>query len=444
MPLIPRRWAGWVLVALLLPACSALDSGPPALTGLAPGDPQAVQVFAPWPSGPQAAAVSALHSAYQAEHPGALVGNPAAVATPVADPLNLLKYQLLNGDPLDVLGGVAVGTLNDTYAGAGLVAPLDDLYRSEGWDSAFPPALLGMMQAHDHRWAVPVSVRRGSLLWYNKGLFAKYGLQPPATFSDVFKAAAVFKAQNLVGVALGNHEPAVSAQLFEALLLGTLGADSYAGLWHQQTAWDDPRLATVFTTYLQMLPYQDPDHAALTWQQADDQLIAGQAGMLFMDDRVVADFQTKGFTDYGWVPAPGTAGLFDTVPTVFALPKTATHPDAARAWLHTAGSVGGQTAYAAPLAALAARRDAAPPAGNAYLQAAYADWQTATLVPSVTGGAAVGSAWTADYITAADGFVNSGNTTAATAAFVEACIRAGVCPPSPLLRSPSRTDAGRS
>jgi len=41
----------------------------------------------------------------------------------------------------------------------------------------------------------------------------------------------------------------------------------------------------------------------------------------------------------------------------------------------------------------------------------------------------VGSAWTADYITAADQFVNSGNTTVATAALVQACINAGVCPP---------------
>jgi len=423
------RWGALPALALLLTACSALDSAPPALTGLAPGDPNALQVFAPWPNGPEAAAVAALHAAYRAEHPGATVANPALVATPVANPLDLLKYQLLNGDPLDVLGGVTAGTLKDTYAAAGLLTPLDDLYRNEGWDTAFPPALLGMMQAHDQRWAVPVSVRRGSLLWYNKGLFAKYGLQPPATFADFFKAAEVFKAQKLFGLALGNHEPAVSAQLFETLLLGTLGADGYNGLWTQRTAWDDPRLATVFTTYLRMLPYEDPNHAYQTWQEADDQLIAGKAGMLFMDDRVVADFQAKGFTDYGWLPAPGTAGLFDTLPTVFALPKNAAHPDAAREWLHTAGSGAGQAAYAAPLGALPARRDAAPAAGNAYLQAAARDWQTAALVPSATGGAAVGSAWTADYITAADQFVNSGNTTAATAALVQACINAGVCPP---------------
>ncbi|MDQ2805438.1 MAG: ABC transporter substrate-binding protein [Chloroflexota bacterium] len=429
MLLTTRRWAGLVLTVLLLPACSALDSSVPALTGLAPGDPSALQVFAPWPSGPEAAAVAALHSVYRAEHPGATVANPAAVATPVADPLDLLKYQLLNGDPLDVLGGVAVGTLNDTYASAGLVAPLDDLYRSEGWERAFPPALSGMMQARDHHWAVPVSVRRGSLLWYNKAVFAKNGLQPPTTFADFFKVAEVFKAQKLPALALGNHEPTTSAQLFETVLLGTLGADAYNGLWTNHTHWDDPRVTAALATCRRLLEYEYFDHAHSTWQEADDLLIQGKAGMLLMDDRVVADFQAKGFTDYGWLPAPGTAGLFDTMPTVFALPKTAAHPAAARAWLHTAGSVAGQVAYAAPLGALPARRDAAPVAGNAYLQAAHADWQTATLVPSATSGAAVGSAWTADFITAADAFVNSGNTTAATAAFVQACSSAGICPP---------------
>ncbi len=260
-------------------------------------------------------------------------------------------------------------------------------------------------------------------------MFAKNGLQPPVTFADFFKAAEVFKAQKLPGLALGNHDPQTSAQLFETVLLGTLGADAYNGLWSNGTHWDDPRVTAALATCRRMLTYEYFDHAFLTWQEANDLIIQGKAGMLLMDDRVVADYAAKGFTDYGWVAAPGTAGLFDTIPTVFALPKTAAHPDAARAWLHTAGSVAGQAAYAAPLGALPARRDAAPAAGNAYLQAARADWQTATLVPSATGGAAVGSAWTADFITAADQFVNSGNTTAATAAFGQACISAGVCPP---------------
>lgn len=430
MRLTSRYWCAVLLPLLLLPAaCSAFDSAQPALTGLAPGDPNAVRVFVPWTGGPDAAAVQALHSAYRAAHPGATVANPAVVATPVADPLALLKYQLLNGDPLDVLGGVAPGTLGDTYAAAGLLAPLDGLYESEGWNTAFPPALIGMMTTHNHQWALPASVRRGSLLWYNKAVFAKNGLQPPTTFTDFFKAAEVFKAQKLFGLALGNHEPTISAELFETVLLGTLGAAGYTDLWTNRTHWDDPQVAAALATCRRILEYEYFDHAHITWQEADDLLIQGKAGMLFMDDQVVADFQAKGFSDYGWVAAPGTAGLFDTMPTVFALPKTAAHPDAARAWLHTAGSVAGQIAFAAPLGALPARRAAVSAAGNAYLAAAHADWQTATLVPSATSGAATGSVWTADYIAAADQFVNSGNSTAAQAAFVQACINAGVCPP---------------
>src|SRR5205807_27742 len=81
---------------------------------------------------------------------------------------------------------------------------------------------------------------------------------------------------------------------------GTLGADGYKGLWTGQTKWDDANVTDALNTFKKMLGYVNSDHAALTWDQANDQLIQGKAGMTIMGDWTDADYKAKKFTGYGW------------------------------------------------------------------------------------------------------------------------------------------------
>jgi len=70
--------------------------------------------------------------------------------------------------------------------------------------------------------------------------------------------------------------------------------------------------------------YVNSDHATLTWDQAADYLIPASAGAQPKaadgpdGDWAAGEFDNKGFTDYGWMAAPGTDKIYDTLADSFA------------------------------------------------------------------------------------------------------------------------------
>lgn len=186
------------------------------------------------------------------------------------------------------------------------------------------------------------------------------------------------------------------------------------------TKWDDAKVTTALDNFKKMLGYINSDHAALTWDQANDQLIAGKAAMTIMGDWVDADYKAKKFTDYGWANTPGTAGIYDALSDTFAMPKGAKDHDNALAWLKLAGSQVGQDAFNPLKGSIPARIDAGKGDYDAYLQSAITDWKKDTIVPSVVHGAAAKDGWAQSYTDAINTFVTSQDVAATQKALVQA------------------------
>ena len=79
--------------------------------------------------------------------------------------------------------------------------------------------------------------------------------------------------------------------------------------------------------------------------------------MTIMGDWLEGDNKAKEFTDYGWIPAPGTAGIYDALSDTFGLPKGAPNPDAVNCWLKVVGSKDGQEAFNPLKGSVCARTD---------------------------------------------------------------------------------------
>jgi glucose/mannose transport system substrate-binding protein len=286
--------------------------------------------------------------------------------------------------------------------------------------------VLEIVSANGHYWSVPVNIHRANVLWYNKKLFADNSLQAPATFDDFFKVADALKAKGITALALGDKEPFASGHLFEAVLVGTLGADGYSGLWTGKTKWDDAKVTDALNTTKKMLGYINSDHSALTWDQANDLLIQGKAGMTIMGDWVDADYKAKKFTDYGWANSPGTKGLYDALSDTFALPKNAKNRANAIDWLKLAGSREGQDAFNPLKGSIAARNDADKNLYDDYQKAAIADFQSNELLPSVVHGAAAKESWVTDFVNTMNAFSGKKDVAATQGELVKIAKDAGV------------------
>jgi glucose/mannose transport system substrate-binding protein len=110
-----------------------------------------------------------------------------------------------------------------------------------------------------------------------------------------------------------------------------------------------------------------------------------------MGDWAVAAFEEAGKTagtDFIYFPVPGTDGVFDFLADSFTLPVGAPHPDGAKAWLETVGSLEGQTAFNKAKGSIPARTDADPSEFSEYQQSAITSFGKDTIVSSLAHGAA--------------------------------------------------------
>ncbi|MDB5056715.1 MAG: solute-binding transport protein [Chloroflexi bacterium] len=78
-------------------------------------------------------------------------------------------------------------------ASAGLFVPLDDLYKSQGWDHVLPDAAVkGYVAADGHRYGVVDNVVWYPQLYYRKDAFKKAGIKAPPSDHPYFDSEAEF------------------------------------------------------------------------------------------------------------------------------------------------------------------------------------------------------------------------------------------------------------
>ena len=228
-----------------------------------------------------------------------------------------------------------------------------------------------------------------------------------------------------------------SMHLFENVLLGSLGADAYSGLWTGSTDWSSPEVKAALDNFATALFYTNSDASTLAdWQPASKLVADGDAAFNIMGDWADGYFSgdiagnnlglTPG-TDYAWAPVPGTDGVFNFLSDSFVLPVGAKHPDGTMAWLTVAASKEGQEAFNPVKGSICARTDCDKSLFGEYLQSAMDDWSTDTVVGSLTHGVVANDSWKTEIDTALGLFIADNNVENFQAALVAACASSGPC-----------------
>ncbi|HHJ07212.1 MAG TPA: extracellular solute-binding protein [Anaerolineae bacterium] len=379
-----------------------------------------------WTAGGEAEGLAGMIKIYQEKYPDVEVINATVAGGAGTNFKAQLATRLVGGAPPDTFQ-LHAGLEVETYSPDKYLSNVDDIYASEGLETVFPPDLLAMLKYKDHYWGVPANIHRSNVLWYNKAVFEANGLTPPTTFEEFVQVADALQAAGIQPYVIGTNGGWEAPHVFEDVLAGTLGPEAYKGLWTGETDWTGPEVAKALENFKMMLSYANDDHPALSWDGAGEYLLSGKGGMMIMGDWTDGWFTSKGFTDYGWAPAPGSQGTFVALSDSFALPKDAPNPENARNWLKVVGSKEGQEAFNPKKGSICARTDCDPNLFNEYLQSAMVDWNQDAIVPSVVHGAAAIEAWVTDYKDVVTLFVASGDVASAQAGLQQACVDAGVC-----------------
>ena len=101
-------------------------------------------------------------------------------------------------------------------------------------------------------------------------------------------------------------------------------------LFSGKMKWDDPKVKEAMKYFAKMQDYLNPDHSALSWDQAIGALIEGKVAFSSMGDWADGEFIKAGKkenVDFGWVSHPGTDGSFIIVADGFmtSCPRARSH-----------------------------------------------------------------------------------------------------------------------
>jgi glucose/mannose transport system substrate-binding protein len=387
-----------------------------------------VEVFSWWTGGGEAAGLEAMIKIFNEQYPNITFVNSAVAGGAGTNARAVLATRLQAGDPPDSWQGHAGQELIGTYVKDQKIEPLNDLYEQEGWLEVMPETLIPLISADGNIYSVPVNIHRANVLWANPKLLADNGIAMPTTLDEWFAAMDTLQAAGVTPLALG--EQWTNMHLMETVLLASLGPEAYNGLWSGSTDWGSPEVKTALENYVKVLTYTNSDAASLSWQDAAQLVIDGNAAFNVMGDWAEGFFRELGkapTTDYLWAAVPGTGGNFQFLSDSFVLAVGAPHRDAAIAWLVTAGSKAGQDAFNPVKGSIPARSDGDRSLYGEYLQSAMDDWASNTVVGSLTHGVVANDSWKSEIDTALGLFLQDKNVDTFQAALVAACQASGPC-----------------
>lgn len=403
-----------VLVATLAVAAAAAPQGE-------------LEIFSWW-AGDEGPALEALIALYEAKYPEVTVINATVTGGAGVHAKAVLKTRMLGGDPPDSFQVHAGQELIGTWVVAQRMEDLTWLFQEEGWFEVFPEDLLALISTDEGIWSVPVNIHRSNVMYYIPENLKKWGVEPPKTWDEFLAIAPSLQEQGVIPLSLGENWTAI--HLWESVALSYLGPDKYDNLWEGKLSWTSPEVVGVWELFGRILEYTNPDAPSLSWQQATDMVVAGQAAFNIMGDwasgYMSVTLGVKPEEGYGWAPSPGTEGVFMALSDSFGLPVGCPNRENTIAWLKTIGSKEGQDTFNPLKGSISPRIDSDLSKYDVYLQSAARDYQSNRIVGSLAHGTVANERFMNDFATVMDIFLANKDPQAAAYAAQAVAIQSGL------------------
>jgi glucose/mannose transport system substrate-binding protein len=307
-----------------------------ASLGSAASAQQSLEVLHFWTSGGEAAALNVLKQRLEAQGvawkdmPVAGGGGEAAMTT--------LRTRITGGNPPTSVSLMGFDLVD--WAKQGVLADLNGLAQTQGWDKVVPAAVQRFSK-YQGRWvAAPINIHAINWVWASKDVLAKSGVNAePATWDDFIAAAEKVKKAGYIAIAHGG-QPWQEATIFDGVALATGGVDYYRRAFVELDvkALASPTTEKVFQRMRQLRGLVDKDFSGRDWNVASGMVISGKAGFQIMGDWAKGEFVAAGKEagrDYLCFPLPGTQGTMSFLSNQFAMFKIQGDQAAAQAKMAT-------------------------------------------------------------------------------------------------------------
>jgi len=356
------------------------------VSGGGTADDSTVEIIHWWTAGGEKEAIEALLGDFAQQHPNEPVTNTAVMGSTMAR-ATIATRMLLSEPPdtfqanggWDLLSWVLYNNIDDTSS---KMETIDDTAADQHWADYIPSSVLDTVSYKGHIYAVPLDIHRLNTMFYNVSLFDQSGLPMPQKLDDLFAAAAAFQAMGVkyplsLGIKDGTWLPLL---FFENLLVARAGGAFYKNFMRGLGDPFGPEIAATVDDLATFFSYTNPNATSLTWNQAADRVIAGDAALTVMGDWAKAYMASMARInyDFGAVPTPGTTGTFIFTTDTFGHPIGALNPQGTTDMLVVFGSKDGQDTFNLLKGSISPRSDSDTTKYDELAKQTIADFQAAS------------------------------------------------------------------
>jgi glucose/mannose transport system substrate-binding protein len=299
-----------------------------------------LEVVSWWTSGSEAAALDVLLNAFRQANPDVEAVNAAVAGGAGSQAIVALAKRLQKNDPPDVWQTFA-GRSVQGYADRGVVRDATSVVAD--LRSTMHPTTLQALMRDGRPYGVPTGAHRSNVLWFNTGVLSRAGIAAPAggyTLTAFLNDLRNLKASGATPLCLGGRDPFTTVELFENVLLSTIGTNGWRDLARDALDWRGDRVRAALRSFGEILTYADPQASGLTWDAATKRLATGGCAFQSMNDSAYGELVAAGAQegkDFAGTPFPGTSDSFLAVVDVFV---AATRARNARNALDFLGGIG--------------------------------------------------------------------------------------------------------
>ncbi|MGW1345035.1 ABC transporter substrate-binding protein [Kribbella sp. NPDC002412] len=219
----------------------------------------------------------------------------------------VLQTQLRSGEGPDVFGYDTGPGFAGALAKAGLVYDLTGAYAEHDWpvyDFAkkrvtFDGKIVG----------VPSQIEEVGV-FYNKTLFAKYGIAAPKNLAELTSAAEKLKQNNVVPFAVSDKEGWQGGHLLSMSLSSAVGSKGMDDLLNGRTSWNTQPVVDSLAVWKE---WNDkglltPSPAAVSYDNANALFYSGKAAINPTGSWLALDIERNAKFEVGFIPFPAKDG----------------------------------------------------------------------------------------------------------------------------------------
>jgi multiple sugar transport system substrate-binding protein len=253
----------------------------------------------------------------------------------------------LQGKPDDAFTWFA-GYRMQFFAQRGLATDISDVWEKVGsnYSDALKKASTGLdgkqyfIPFYYYPWA----------LFYRKSVWEKEGWEVPQTFDDLKALLPKMQKAGYAPIGFADKDGWPAMGTFDILNLRINGYDFHVNLMAGKESWQDPKVATVFNTWKEILPYHQEGALGRTWQEAAQGLGTKKSAMYLLGMFVGQQFEGAAHEDLDFFNFPEIdsnvgADTLDAPIDGFMISKDPKNEDGAKALMEYLASAKAQQIY---------------------------------------------------------------------------------------------------